>query len=58
MHDCMHRGNNVLWWHVHELLVCPENKRLTLGLLSINEILVTMMKRVLKILKDPKRTLS
>lgn len=46
------------WWHMYEFLTCQENKCLTLGLLSVNEILVTMMKRTLRILKDLKRTFS
>lgn len=46
------------WWHVYEFLAYQENKCFTLGLLSVNEILVTMMKRMLRIFKDPKRTFS
>lgn len=26
------------WWHMYEFLACQENKCLTLGLLSVNEI--------------------
>ena len=56
MCDCIYRGDDVLWWHVHKFLACQENACLTFGPLSVHEILVTMMK-MLRILKDPKRTL-